>query len=119
METERTEETSAHVIIREALNQSRQDSARDPSDIIYEALGEAGFLDLDAINNADDERSPIVQILVPPATKVTLRSGITIANFSSPHPFRFTTGEELPGCDAERSHIIMLEAVESTVPGIR
>jgi len=30
---------------------------------------------------------------------ITLDNGLTIANFSSPHPFKFTTGEVLPACD--------------------
>jgi hypothetical protein len=46
------------------------------------------------------------------APVITLKNGIRIANFSSPHPFRFTTGEELPACSAERARLLMLEATE-------
>lgn len=30
--------------------------------------------------------------------RIKLSNGLTIANFSSPHPFTFTTGEILPAC---------------------
>lgn len=48
--------------------------------------------------------------------RVTLSNGITVANFSSPHPFNFTTGEILSGCNAERARLLMLESEEISVP---
>ena len=32
---------------------------------------------------------------------VQLANGLRVANFSSPHPFEFETGETLPACDPE------------------
>ena len=46
-------------------------------------------------------------------TRVKLSNGLTVVNFSSPHSFVFSTGEVLPGCDAERSKALMLESVEN------
>jgi len=46
-------------------------------------------------------------------TKITLNNGIRICNFSSPHSFRFNTGEELPACDPERSQELMLVQEET------
>jgi len=43
---------------------------------------------------------------------VELRSGVRIANFSSPHPFRFNTGEELGACSKERANALMLSSTE-------
>ena len=43
---------------------------------------------------------------------ITLVGGIRIANFSSPHPFLFTSGEELPGCSPEISKSLMLHTTE-------
>lgn len=43
---------------------------------------------------------------------VTLKSGVRVANFSSPHEFVFTDGSVLPGCDPERARVLMLENVE-------
>lgn len=34
---------------------------------------------------------------------ITLNNGITIANFSTPHEFKFATGEVLPACDEMRA----------------
>jgi len=48
---------------------------------------------------------------------ITLSSGLRVANFSSPHPFRFTTGETLPGCDADRCRSLSLKKVESETEG--
>lgn len=45
---------------------------------------------------------------------IRLANGLCVANFSSPHPFKFVTGEELPACDAETSRRLLLEAVEET-----
>ena len=33
--------------------------------------------------------------------QIRLDNGISIVNFSSPHPFHFITGEVLPACDAD------------------
>lgn len=41
---------------------------------------------------------------------ITLKSGLRIANFSSSHPFQFTTGEVLPACDLEVSKALTLES---------
>ncbi len=53
------------------------------------------------------------------APVITLKNGIRIANFSSPHKFLFNTGEELPACSADRATSLMLECeeVESPNPG--
>lgn len=44
--------------------------------------------------------------------KIKLSNGLCVANFSSPHPFQFTTGEVLNACVPERSLMGALEAVE-------
>jgi hypothetical protein len=44
---------------------------------------------------------------------ITLKSGLRVGNFSSPHPFVFTTGEVLPGCSPETARELMLEAIET------
>jgi hypothetical protein len=41
-----------------------------------------------------------------------LASGLVVANFSSPHPFRFTDGTELGACSAERANASKLDADE-------
>lgn len=46
------------------------------------------------------------------APKCHLVSGLVVANFSSPHPFTFTDGRVLGGCDAERSAALSLEQRE-------
>lgn len=43
---------------------------------------------------------------------VVLKNGVRIANFSSPHPFVFDDGTELPACDPERSRKLLLQADE-------
>ena len=43
---------------------------------------------------------------------VTLSNGLTVANFSSPHPFNFTTGEVLPACDSEWANEMKLDIEE-------
>jgi len=48
---------------------------------------------------------------------VTLPSGLTVGNFSSPHSFTFVDGTVLPGCDEDRSRALMLRAVEVETPG--
>jgi len=47
-----------------------------------------------------------------PMPVITLKSGLRVGNFSSPHPFNFTTGEVLPGCDPERTLALMLNPKE-------
>lgn len=46
----------------------------------------------------------------------TLASGLRVANFSSPHPFRFTDGSELGACTAERANLSKLNAEEIEIP---
>lgn len=43
---------------------------------------------------------------------LVLQNGIKIANFSSPHPFTFVTGEVLPPCSDERANGLALETEE-------
>ncbi len=45
-------------------------------------------------------------------TKVTLANGLRIGNFSSPHPFKFNTGEVLDGVSPDESRHLSLERVE-------
>ena len=47
---------------------------------------------------------------------ITLDNGITIANWSSPHPFTFITGEVLPACDDKRAREMCLDINETEVP---
>jgi len=47
---------------------------------------------------------------------ITLDNGITIANWSSPHPFTFTTGEVLPACEPDRAKEMSLKIKETKVP---
>lgn len=49
-----------------------------------------------------------------PAPVVTLLNGLHVANFSSPHPFRFTDGIVLAPCEASRTEALALKAVEET-----
>lgn len=44
--------------------------------------------------------------------KITLKSGIIVGNFSSPHQFLFDTGEVLPGVSPEVSRERMVESHE-------
>jgi hypothetical protein len=48
--------------------------------------------------------------------KITLKNGLRVANFSSPHEFNFVTGEILPACSPERARNLMLEAHEVERP---
>jgi hypothetical protein len=48
---------------------------------------------------------------------VTLESGLVVGNFSSPHSFRFTTGEELLACGLDRVKAGSLDLVEYESPG--
>jgi uncharacterized protein (DUF302 family) len=50
---------------------------------------------------------------------IELKNGVRVANFSSPHPFTFDSGETLPACSPERAKELMLESVEVAVPGIK
>lgn len=43
---------------------------------------------------------------------VTLDNGLRIGNFSSPHPFRFNTGEVLDGVDPDESRHLSLDRME-------
>lgn len=47
---------------------------------------------------------------------VTLKNGIRVGNFSSPHTFAFNTGEVLAACPPERANALMLETEEVEVP---
>ena len=47
---------------------------------------------------------------------ITLSNGLTIANFSSPHPFIFTTGEVLPACEDAWAKEMMLDINETEYP---
>ena len=47
---------------------------------------------------------------------IQLNNGLKVANFSSPHTFRFTSGEELDRCSKERSSSLMLKVVEVEEP---
>lgn len=47
---------------------------------------------------------------------ITLTNGLRIANFSSPHPFTFVSGEVLPACSPERAKRLLLEAKEVARP---
>lgn len=46
---------------------------------------------------------------------VTLSNGITVANFSSPHPFTFDDGSVLEACTAERANQYSLKRVEQEI----
>ena len=46
---------------------------------------------------------------------ITLNNGITIANWSSPHEFKFTTGEVLPACTPERVNAMSIDIDETVV----
>jgi len=46
---------------------------------------------------------------------ITLDNGITIANWSSPHEFKFTTGEVLPACEPDRAKSMSLDIDENIV----
>lgn len=49
------------------------------------------------------------------ASVVTLKNGLRVANFSSPHPFVFDDGTVLPACSPERARSLKLEAVETSM----
>lgn len=50
-------------------------------------------------------------------TRVTLRNGLVVGNFSSPHPFRFDTGEVLDGVPADESRSLSIDRTENVVIG--
>jgi hypothetical protein len=45
---------------------------------------------------------------------ITLTTGLRVANFSSPHEFRFTDGSVLPACEPARANLGKLNDVEVT-----
>ena len=49
---------------------------------------------------------------------ITLKTGLTIVNYSSPHPYTFDTGEVLPACDQDlvTKHSLKEEHVEVQNP---
>lgn len=47
---------------------------------------------------------------------VTLKSGLVVANFSSPHPFTFTDGSVLAACSSEHARALMLTPIEIERP---
>lgn len=52
------------------------------------------------------------------APVVTLSNGVRVANFSSPHSFRFTDGSLLPACEPERVARLSMDASEFELPGL-
>ena len=49
---------------------------------------------------------------------VTLSTGLRVANFSSPHSFRFTDGSVLPSCSFDHSDRGKLDTEEVDAPGL-
>ena len=49
---------------------------------------------------------------------IELKNGINIANFSSPHPFNFITGEILPACEDKWSNNMKLDIEEIEHTGL-
>jgi hypothetical protein len=47
---------------------------------------------------------------------ITLANGLRVGNLSSPHPFRFTSGEELPAVSRERTGALNLDVKEVVHP---
>lgn len=45
-------------------------------------------------------------------SNITLKNGLRVMNFSSPHPFTFTDGSILAAVDADTARNLMLDAVE-------
>lgn len=54
-----------------------------------------------------------------PMPWVWLSNGLIVANFSSPHSFRFTSGELLPACEEDRARGLMLDVTEVETPNPR
>ena len=50
---------------------------------------------------------------------ITLNNGLTVVNYSSPHPYTFDTGEVLPACGADlvQKHSLVEKHVEVKNPG--
>ena len=46
---------------------------------------------------------------------ITLSNGLTVANFSSPHPFNFTTGKVLPACEKKWVKKMSLDIAENNL----
>lgn len=61
-------------------------------------------------NKNNNNNMPVVNMPV-----VTLANGLNVANFSSPHEFKFTSGEVLPACSAERAKGLMLAPEEKVM----
>lgn len=53
------------------------------------------------------------------APVVTLKNGVRVANFSSPHPFTFDDGTVLPACSPERARSLILEQAELSMQRVR
>ena len=51
------------------------------------------------------------QIYSMPVT--TLKNGLIVGNFSSPHEFNFNTGEKLTACDPERSERLKVDFISN------
>lgn len=66
------------------------------------------------LTRTNDPADPVEY--VPTAT---LTNGLTVANFSSPHPFTFTDGTVLAPCSDDRARWYMLNAKEVESPGIK
>jgi hypothetical protein len=49
-------------------------------------------------------------------TKATLKNGLKVVNFSSPHSFEFEDGTVLEGCGPDRATTLMLASVEVEKP---
>lgn len=47
--------------------------------------------------------------------EITLRNGLRVINYSSPHPFIFDDGSELPACSPERAREASLTPTEQVV----
>ena len=53
--------------------------------------------------------------MLSPMPVIQLKSGLLVANFSSPRPFLFDTGEILPACGDLRANELLLDSEESVV----
>ena len=47
---------------------------------------------------------------------IVLNNGLTVVNYSSPHPYTFDTGEVLPACDQDlvTKHSLLEQHVEKS-----
>jgi len=55
---------------------------------------------------------------VSSAPVLLLRSGLRVANFSSPHPFHFVTGEVLAACDEDRCRHLTAIVLEEEIANV-